>query len=192
MRYVDLDIKFQIPSFSRSITVPSSEIFLIGGEFPQYETRNEVFVYDPRTPDRKLTEKAHMPMKKFDFSLCYVRGHIYVMGGKIDPNTVVATCEKYNVRDNFWQSIGESFFVRWPRLVSKSDAQHHRGVLNKAKHVEAGPNPWRHTMTPCRDLWCPSNQRQADHDLRWLGLPSQRLSEDIHFPLRRVQIGACG
>jgi hypothetical protein len=36
MEFVDLDIDFKIPSFARSIIIPTSEIFLIGGEEPEY------------------------------------------------------------------------------------------------------------------------------------------------------------
>jgi len=68
MHYIDLHIPFKIPSFARSITIPNSETFLIGGEEPEYITRKEVYVYDPTTKEPKMIEKAPMNNKKFDFS----------------------------------------------------------------------------------------------------------------------------
>ena len=46
-----------------------------------------------------------MPFKKFDFSLCYANGYIFVIGGKQSVDDVVNTCEMYNVKDNYWKSM---------------------------------------------------------------------------------------
>ncbi len=46
-----------------------------------------------------------MPFKKFDFSLCYTNGYIFVIGGKQSVDDVVNTCEMYNVKDNYWKSM---------------------------------------------------------------------------------------
>ena len=79
---IELDITFKIPSFSRSIITPSSRIYLIGGEEPEYFSRREMYMYDPTLNDRKLYQRAAMPHKKFDFTLCYLNNYIYVLCGK--------------------------------------------------------------------------------------------------------------
>ena len=51
---IDLDIQFKVPSFSRSIILPTVKIYLIGGEEPQYFSRKEVYMYDHMLRDAKL------------------------------------------------------------------------------------------------------------------------------------------
>jgi len=102
---VELDIAFKIPSFSRSIILPNGHIYIMGGEEPEYFSRKEVYVYDPTSNERKLVAKSPMIHKKFDFTLCYLNGYIFVMCGKDSSSEVVDTCEKYNVAENQWQMI---------------------------------------------------------------------------------------
>jgi hypothetical protein len=99
---IELDINFKIPSFSRSIILPNSRIYLIGGEEPEYFSRREVYMYDPLLNDRKLHQKTSMPHKKFDFTLCHLNNNIYVICGKDSSSEVVDTCERYNVITNSW------------------------------------------------------------------------------------------
>ena len=40
--------------------------------------------------------------KKFDFTVCYVKGIIYVFGGKDNSGEVTDNCEKYSVEANCW------------------------------------------------------------------------------------------
>jgi len=54
MENINLDIDFMIPSFSRSIITPSSEIYLIGGDHSESNMENNVFLYDPRIKLRKM------------------------------------------------------------------------------------------------------------------------------------------
>lgn len=91
---IDLDIQFKIPSFSRSILIPDSSIFLIGGEEPEYFSRKEIYAYYHTKKDNKLYPKAQMPYKKFDFTLCYLNGFIYVICGKNSSSDVIDTCDR--------------------------------------------------------------------------------------------------
>lgn len=43
--------------------------------------------------------------KKFDFTVCYVKGIIYVFGGKDNSGEVTDNCEKYSVEANCWSQI---------------------------------------------------------------------------------------
>ena len=102
---VDLDISFKIPSFSRSIIIPNGQIYLMGGEEPEYFSRKEVYMYDHSSGDRKFHSKASMINKKFDFTLCYLNGYIFVMCGKDSSSEVADTCEKFCIVDNQWISM---------------------------------------------------------------------------------------
>eukprot|EP01016_Furgasonia_blochmanni_P020449 TRINITY_DN2280_c0_g2_i2.p1 TRINITY_DN2280_c0_g2~~TRINITY_DN2280_c0_g2_i2.p1 ORF type:complete len:568 (+),score=98.28 TRINITY_DN2280_c0_g2_i2:111-1814(+) len=102
---IDLDIPFKVPSFSRSIILPNSHIYLLGGEEPEYFPRKEVYVFDYTLNDRRLHPRASMPHKKFDFTLCYLDGYIYVICGKDSSSEVVENCERYNVAENTWSTI---------------------------------------------------------------------------------------
>lgn len=59
-------------------------------------------MYDYTLNDKKLISRASMPHKKFDFTLCYLDGCIYVICGKDNSSEVIETCEKYNVNENTW------------------------------------------------------------------------------------------
>ena len=102
---VELDISFKIPSFSRSIIIPNGQIYLIGGEEPEYFSRKETYMYDHSSGDHKLHVRASMIHKRFDFTVCYLNGYIFVMCGKDSSSEVVDTCEKYCIADNQWISI---------------------------------------------------------------------------------------
>ena len=102
---IELDITFKIPSFSRSIIIPNGEIYLLGGEEPEYFSRREVYMLDIKLPEKKLIQKASMLHKKFDFTLCFLKGYIYVICGKDSSSEVVDTCERYNVCENAWENI---------------------------------------------------------------------------------------
>ena len=105
---MDLDINFKIPSFSRSLVIPSGRIYLLGGEEPEYFSRKEVYMYDHALQDNKLYQKANMPHKKFDFTVCYLNGYIYVICGKDSSSDVMDTCEKYDVQNDQWHTIASA------------------------------------------------------------------------------------
>lgn len=50
---------------------------------------------------------------KFDFSLCYFRDHLFVMGGKNSAKKVVKTCEKYSVKTNRWMKMKDAKIERF-------------------------------------------------------------------------------
>lgn len=104
---IKLVIPFKIPPFSRSIMVPSGEIFLIGGEDPETGAKKDVYSFDLSNMDHDhgLHPKSPMPYKKFDFTLCHHKGFIYLICGKDSDSAVVDSCERYDVARNHWASI---------------------------------------------------------------------------------------
>lgn len=143
---IDLDIHFKIPSFSRSIMLPNGLIFLLGGEEPEYVSRKEVYMYDTVANDRKLHLKAPMVHKKFDFTLAYLNGHIYVICGKDSTSEVVDTCEKYSIEENQWTSIAP---VRKKRYAASA-----LGCLNNKVYLFGGRSDYNNMMVHEIEEYC--------------------------------------
>ena len=79
---IELDIHFKIPAFSRSILLPDSKIYLIGGEEPEFHARRDMYIFDLKKNQKKLEMKEPMPYKKYDFAFCYSNKYLYVISGK--------------------------------------------------------------------------------------------------------------
>lgn len=123
---VELDMPFNVPSFSRSIIVPHlQQIFLIGGEEPEYHPRKEIFMFDLRDWHRaqsttsKLVRHAQMPQKKFDCTLTYMDGWIYIISGKGRSGEVVGSCHRYNPKKRSFEEMAP---VRHPRYAASAVA----------------------------------------------------------------------
>jgi Uncharacterized protein conserved in bacteria len=143
---IDLDIHFKIPSFSRSLILPNGHIYLLGGEEPEYISRREVYMYDTVANDRKLYPKAPMIYKKFDFTLAYLNGYIYVICGKDNTSEVVDTCERYSIQDNQWNSIAP---VRKRRYAASAV-----GMSNNKIYLFGGRSDYNNTMVNEIEEYC--------------------------------------
>ena len=143
---IDLDIHFKIPSFSRSIMLPSGLIFLLGGEEPEYISRKEAYMYDTTANDRKLHPKAPMVHKKFDFTLAYLNGHIYVLCGKDSTSEVVDTCEKYSIEENSWGAVAP---VRKKRYAASA-----LGFTNNKIYLFGGRSDYNNMMVNDIEEYC--------------------------------------
>lgn len=86
----------KIPNFSRSIVIPEGKIFLLGGEDPEGQPKKEIYQFDLANLDSEhiLEPKALMPHQKYDFTLCYLDGFIYVICGKDTSSEAVNICER--------------------------------------------------------------------------------------------------
>lgn len=95
-RTIRLINNIKIPNFSRSIVVPDGKIFLLGGEDPEGHPKKEIYQFDLLRLDGEhvLEPKALMPHQKYDFTLCYMDGFIYVICGKDTSSEAVNICEK--------------------------------------------------------------------------------------------------
>ena len=78
---------------------PEGLIFLIGGEHKEKGARNNVYYNDIKTihKDRTLKEKSPLLKEKYDFTLCYTSGYIYLFCGKDKNGEILNCCEKYNL-----------------------------------------------------------------------------------------------
>jgi hypothetical protein len=95
-RTIKLVNNIRIPNFSRSIVIPQGKIFLLGGEDPEGHPKKEIYQFDLLNLDSEpvLEPKALMPHQKYDFTLCYMNGYIYVICGKDTSSEAVNICEK--------------------------------------------------------------------------------------------------
>jgi hypothetical protein len=95
-RSIKLINNIKIPNFSRSIVTPKAKIFLLGGEDPEGLPKKEIYQFDLNKldSDHILEPKALMPHQKYDFTLCYLNGFIYVICGKDTSSEAVNICEK--------------------------------------------------------------------------------------------------
>lgn len=95
-RSVRLVNNIKIPNFSRSIVTPQAKIFLLGGEDPEGHPKKEIYMFDLLKLDAEhlLEEKAPMPHQKYDFTLCFLKGFIYVICGKDTTSEAVNICER--------------------------------------------------------------------------------------------------
>ena len=143
---IDLDIHFKVPSFSRSIMLPTGLIFLLGGEEPEYVSRKEVYMYDTTANDRKLHLKAPMMHKKFDFTLAYLNGYIFVMCGKDSTSEVVDTCEKYSIEENQWTNISS---VKKKRYAASA-----LGFSNNKVYLFGGRSDYNNMMVNDIEEYC--------------------------------------
>lgn len=95
-RSIKLVNNIKIPNFSRSIVTPTAKIFLLGGEDSEGQPKKEIYMFDLMKLDQEhiLEPKALMPHQKYDFTLCHLNGHIYVICGKDTTSEAVNICEK--------------------------------------------------------------------------------------------------
>lgn len=161
---IDLEIDFKVPSFSRSIMLPTAQIFIMGGEEPEYYSKKEVYMYDYLQNDRKLVQLASMPNKKFDFTLCYCKPCIYVLCGKDASSEVVNTCEKFNVETNTWSTIAPAIKKRYAAsatgINSKIFLFGGRSDLNNVmveeiEEYDSTSNSWRVITLANPEMWNP-------------------------------------
>ena len=164
---IKLVIPFKVPAFSRSIIIPDGRIFLIGGEDQVEGAKKGVYVYDIHSEnDRTLYPKTHMPFKKYDFTLAYLNGYIYVICGKDSTNTIVAKCERYNVNTSSWSLIAPVNKKRYAASVvsvkeseklflfgGRSDLQNN--MMKEIEEYDVSKNIWKIVNLKWPQEWTP-------------------------------------
>lgn len=105
LKTIKLIIPFNIYPFSRSIITSDGIIYLLGGEDKIEGAKKEVYTFNIANMDRdqKLYNKPSMLYKKYDFTLCFLDGCIYVICGKNADNEIVASCERYTIATETWE-----------------------------------------------------------------------------------------
>jgi hypothetical protein len=165
---IKLIIPFKIPPFSRSIIIPEGKIFLIGGEDPETGAKKEVYSFNFATieTDHSLQAKCSMPFKKYDFTLCYHKGFIYVICGKDSDSQVIDSCEKYDVNRNQWSLIAPINKRRYASsaVIAKEvdkiylfggRSDHHNMMMDDIEEYEINKNIWKIIKLKSPHEWTP-------------------------------------
>jgi hypothetical protein len=95
---------FDIPLRHRSITTPEGDIFLCGGVEGSLELRN---LYHVNFDRLALEAKAMMITARKSHGICYMDGHIYVIGGFAKHDGYLSKCERYDVVKDKWSVIAD-------------------------------------------------------------------------------------
>lgn len=89
---------FAIPYFHKSIVVPCGDIFLTGGRLPSGEKSDKIFKFDFN--QKTLIHVGTLAVPRSSHGICYVEGHIFVIGGFTNNQKMTASVEKFNVLTN--------------------------------------------------------------------------------------------
>lgn len=153
---VKLVIPFKIAPFSRSIMVPDGRVFLMGGEDKNDGAKRECYVINPFSgeADKTLATRANMPLKKYDFTICYLSGCIYTICGKNVNNDIVESCECYDVEEDSWRTISSVNKKRYAATAAtikekgkiyifggRGEAQN--AMIGEIEEYTASRNEWR-------------------------------------------------
>ena len=165
---VRLVIPFKIPPFCRSILIPDGRIFLIGGEDPENGPKREVHSISVKTlsKDQSFTARSPMPFKKYDFSLCYNDGFIYLFCGKDSDSHVTDSCERYDVAKNQWSLLSPSTKKRYAAssVVCKEYSKiylfggrsdNHNMMMEDIEEYDIKTNSWRVVKLQTQSQWVP-------------------------------------
>jgi hypothetical protein len=165
---IKLIIPFKIPPFSRSIVVPDGKIYLIGGEDPEIGAKKEVYTFNLSTmdTDHSLHPKCPMPFKKYDFTLCYHKGFIYVICGKDSDSQVVDSCEKYDINRNQWSLIAPINKRRYAAsaVIAKEinkiylfggRSDYHNMMMDDIEEYDISKNVWKIIKLKAPHEWTP-------------------------------------
>lgn len=128
-RAVEINKNFSVPNNSRSIMVPNGEIFIFGGQEPTFG-RREVFCakIHERFNEALMKKRTNMPIRKYDFALCYLKDNIYTIGGMSVGLDILDACDRYSIQTNSWTSMARTLRKRHS-ATAVSIAESNRIVL---------------------------------------------------------------
>ena len=96
---------YEIPAYSSTIFTPELDLYILGGFYQKSkEYSNKIFKYDK---EQGLLTLSPMFKKKMAFGICYIKGLIYIFGGKSKDTDRLDLCERYSIKTNKWEPIGK-------------------------------------------------------------------------------------
>lgn len=98
--------ELNLPSYPCTLFTPELDLYIIGGFYHKSRMcSNKLYKYDK---DQGLISLAQMFDKKMAFGTCYIKGFIYIFGGKKEKKEeILDLCEKYSIKSNKWEPIGK-------------------------------------------------------------------------------------
>lgn len=95
----------ELPTYPCSIFTPELDLYILGGCFLKTkEFSNKLIKYDK---EQGLLTLSPMFEKKMAFGACYIKGLIYIFGGKSKDCDRMDLCERYSIKNNKWEPIGK-------------------------------------------------------------------------------------
>lgn len=165
---IKLVTTFKTAAFSRSIILPEGQILLIGGQDTNFGAKKDVYCFDVTRPRTELhcSILESMPFKKYDFSLCYHDGFVYVICGKDSDTLVVNTCERYDVRNNSWSlmsSVNKKRYAASASVVKETGriylfggrTDYNTQMVSEVEEYWIDKNEWRLLRLSNQEEWIP-------------------------------------
>lgn len=96
----------ELPSYPCTIFTPDLDLYILGGYYQKNrKCVNKTYKYDK---EEGLVSLASMLDRKMAFGTCYVKGLIYIFGGKKEKeDEILDLCERYSIKSNKWEPIGK-------------------------------------------------------------------------------------
>ncbi len=140
----------------------------MGGEDQTEGAKRGVYYYNIKNcdVDRTLHLRAVMPYKKYDFTLCYLNGFIYVICGKDSQNEIVEFCEKYDVNNDRWSlisSVNKKRYAASAIAVKESNklflfggrSDLHNTMMKEIEEYDVVKNKWKIIELKWPQEWTP-------------------------------------
>lgn len=165
---------FKTAQFCRSIMLPHGVILLLGGQDSTYGALKDVYQFEvtPIRPDVRAVNLAPMVCRKFDFSVCFHDGFVYVLGGKDSDTQIVTSCERYDIKKNTWSIVAPMTFKRSGSCaaVVKETAKIYvfggrtegvSGMVPEIEEYSIATNIWKTIALASPALWAPLENSAA-------------------------------
>ena len=102
---IEIDTDTIIPDWHGSIVTPEGNIYLIGGADMKNNHLSSARTYVYREDINTLVRKSNLLIPREAFSLVYVLGKIFVIGGITAGKGVLNDCEVYDIHSDEWRTI---------------------------------------------------------------------------------------
>ena len=102
---IEMDIETTIPDWHGSIATSTGSIYLIGGVDMVNSNLSSAKTYLYREDINGFVRKNNLIIPREAFSLIYVNGKIFVIGGITSGKGVISDCEVYDIESDEWKMI---------------------------------------------------------------------------------------
>ncbi len=92
---IDLAQDFPIPNFHKSIVTPKGDIYLTGGRRADGEKSEKIYRLDLAA--RGIVPVGSLKVPRSSHGICYMDGHIYVVGGFTNNQKMTSACERFSL-----------------------------------------------------------------------------------------------
>jgi hypothetical protein len=101
-----LNIDFAIPKFHKSLTLPTGELYLLGGSSPENSMQKSSAIYKYLFDKNTLIKVATLQHPRSSHAICYHHPYIIIVGGLTTNLQVLSSCEMFNTENNEISKMG--------------------------------------------------------------------------------------